>query len=100
MQINTACKHFSFQVKINSQNEDMLRQACELFMGKKAAEIRNIALETMASTNVNISFRNNRCGDVISSSKMRPMHAKNLTRGCNSEEKCHMFFGGKFECRS
>ncbi|XP_028394899.1 flotillin-1-like [Dendronephthya gigantea] len=35
------------QVKINSQKEEMLRQACELFMGKKAAEIRGIALETM-----------------------------------------------------
>ncbi|XP_046844251.1 flotillin-1-like isoform X3 [Xenia sp. Carnegie-2017] len=35
------------QVKINSQNEDMLRQACELFMGKKVDEIKNIALETM-----------------------------------------------------
>lgn len=34
-------------MKINSQNEEMLRQACELFMGKKAEEIRNIALETM-----------------------------------------------------
>ena len=41
-----------FQVKINSQNEDMLRQACELFMGKKVDEIRNIALETMVSLQI------------------------------------------------
>ena len=39
-----------FQVKINSQNEDMLRQACELFMGKKVNEISEIALETMVSS--------------------------------------------------
>ena len=39
-----------FQVKINSQNEDMLRQACELFMGKRKDEISEIALETMVSS--------------------------------------------------
>ena len=39
-------------MKINSQNVDMLRQACELFMGKKENEIRNIALETMVSAKV------------------------------------------------
>lgn len=35
------------QVKINSQNDEMLRQACELFMGKKVNQIRDIAIETM-----------------------------------------------------
>jgi len=35
------------QVKIESRNDDMLRQACAHFLGKTEDAIRNIALETM-----------------------------------------------------
>lgn len=35
------------QVKVQSQNKDMLLTACELFLSKSTEEIRNIALETL-----------------------------------------------------
>ena len=66
-----------FQVKINSQNEDMLRQACELFMGKKVDEIRNIALETMVSLQITtvlstfINSRNGSYSDSVCISELR-----------------------------
>ena len=36
-----------FQVKIQGQNHEMLYAACQQFLGKTAAEIRAVALETL-----------------------------------------------------
>ena len=36
-----------FKVKIQGQNKEMLRTACELFLGKTEDEIRHVALETL-----------------------------------------------------
>jgi flotillin len=35
------------QVKVDSSHEQMLQTACQQFLGKSQAEIRNIALETL-----------------------------------------------------
>jgi flotillin len=37
----------SSQVKIQGQNEEMLLNACQLFLGKTEAQIRQVALETL-----------------------------------------------------
>ena len=38
-----------FQVKIQGQNLDMLKAACEQFLGKTSREVHQIALETLVS---------------------------------------------------
>lgn len=38
---------FRFQVKIQGQNAEMLRAACEQFLGKKETDVMHIAKETL-----------------------------------------------------
>ena len=38
-----------FQVKIQGQNGEMLKAACEQFLGKSSREVHQIALETLVS---------------------------------------------------
>ena len=40
---------YLLQVKIQGQNLDMLKAACEQFLGKSAREVHQIALETLVS---------------------------------------------------